>query len=51
MCHVSEEKKNAYEVLVGKLEERRPLGRHRHVWRIILKLVLRKCPYFRKFLG
>jgi len=31
------ERRGVYRVLVGKPEEKRPLGRHRHKWMIILK--------------
>jgi hypothetical protein len=34
------EKRNIYRDLVGKPEVKRPLGRHRHRWRIILKWIL-----------
>jgi hypothetical protein len=30
--------RNEYEVLVGKPEGKRSLGRYRHRWRILLKL-------------
>jgi hypothetical protein len=36
------ERRGAYRVLVGKPEGRRPLGRHRSRWRIILKWILDK---------
>jgi hypothetical protein len=31
-CSTNGEKRNAYRLLVGKPEERRPLGRPRHRW-------------------
>jgi len=34
--------KNAYRILVGKLEGKKPLGRPRRRWKIILECVLRK---------
>jgi hypothetical protein len=34
--------KNAYRILMGKPGGRRPLGRHRRRWRIILKLILER---------
>jgi hypothetical protein len=37
VCSTHEEKRTAYRVLVGKPERKRPLGRLRHMWRIILK--------------
>jgi hypothetical protein len=36
------EKRNAYRVLVGKPEGKRPLGRHRHRWDDNIKLDLRE---------
>jgi hypothetical protein len=36
------EKRNAYRVLVGKPEGKRPLGRPRRRWGIILKCILKK---------
>jgi hypothetical protein len=33
------EKRNAYRILVGKPEGKRPLGRPRHRWVIILKWI------------
>jgi len=36
------ENRNTYRVLVRKPEGRRPLGRPRHRWRIILRWILRK---------
>jgi hypothetical protein len=32
-------KKNAYRVWVGKLEEKRQLGRHSHRWDVNIKMV------------
>jgi hypothetical protein len=36
------EKRNAYRVLVGKMEGKRQLGRPKHRWRITFKLILEK---------
>jgi hypothetical protein len=36
------EKINAYRILVGKPEGKRPLGRASHRWKIILKWILEK---------
>jgi hypothetical protein len=36
------EKRNAYRILVGKPEGKRPLGRSRRRWWIILKWILEK---------
>jgi hypothetical protein len=36
------EKRNAYRLLVGKPEGKRPLGRPRRRWWIILRLILEK---------
>jgi hypothetical protein len=36
------ENKNAYRILVGKPEGKRPLGRPRHRWDYIIKLDLRE---------
>jgi hypothetical protein len=32
ICNTHAEKRNAYRVLVGKPEGKRPLGRFRHTW-------------------
>jgi hypothetical protein len=34
--------RNAYNILVGKPERKRPLGRPRHGWKIILEWILGK---------
>jgi hypothetical protein len=39
---MGEEKKNAYKVLVGKSERKRPLGRPRHGWEDDIKWILEK---------
>jgi hypothetical protein len=36
------EKRNAYRILVGKPEGKRPLGRPRHRWEDNIKMVLRE---------
>jgi hypothetical protein len=36
------EKRNAYRILVGKPEEKRPLGRPRHRWVYNIKIDLRE---------
>jgi hypothetical protein len=36
------EKRNAYRILVGKPEGRRPLGRHRCIWEDIIKIDVRE---------
>jgi hypothetical protein len=36
------EKRNAYRILMGKPEEKRPLGRPRHCWVDNIKMDLRK---------
>jgi hypothetical protein len=36
------EERGVYRVLVGNPEEKRPLGRPRHRWRIILRWIFRK---------
>jgi hypothetical protein len=41
-CSTYWERRGAYSVLVGKPEERRALGRPRHRWKIILKLIFEK---------
>jgi hypothetical protein len=33
---------NVYSVLIGKHEEKRPFGRHRHRWEDKIKMVLEK---------
>jgi hypothetical protein len=35
------EKRNAYRIMVGKPEGKRPLGRHRHRWEDNMKMNLR----------
>jgi hypothetical protein len=37
------EKRRAYRILVGRPEGRRPLGRPRRRWEIILKWIFKKC--------
>ena len=37
-----EQSRNAYRVLVGKAEGKRPLGRPRHRWEEIIKMDLRE---------
>jgi hypothetical protein len=41
-CSTNGEKRSAYRILVGRPEGRRPFGRPRRRWRIILKLILKK---------
>jgi hypothetical protein len=41
-CGTYGEEKGVHRVLVGKLEGKRPLGRPRHRWRIILRWIFRK---------
>jgi hypothetical protein len=36
------DERNAYRILVGKTEDKRPLGRPRWRWQIILTFVLKK---------
>jgi hypothetical protein len=36
------EKRNAFRILVGKPEGKRPLGRHRHMWEDNIKWILEK---------
>jgi hypothetical protein len=36
------EKRNAYRLLVGKPEEKRPLGKPRHRWWIMLRWILER---------
>jgi hypothetical protein len=36
------EKRNAYRILVGKPEGKRPLGRPRHMWKDNIKMDLRE---------
>jgi hypothetical protein len=37
-CSTHREKRNAYRIVVGKSEEKKPLRRSRHYGRLILKL-------------
>jgi hypothetical protein len=39
-------KSNAYRILVGKLKGRRPLGRPRYRWGIILKWILDRMGWY-----
>jgi hypothetical protein len=41
-CSTHGEKRNAYRILVGKPEGRRPLGRLRHRWEDNIKMDLRE---------
>jgi hypothetical protein len=36
------EMRNAYNILVGKFEEKRPLGRPRRKWEVIVEWLVRK---------
>jgi hypothetical protein len=40
------EKRGAHRLLVRKSEKRRPLGRPRHRWGIILKWILREVGWY-----
>jgi hypothetical protein len=35
------EMRNAYKILVGKSEQKRPFGRSRSIWKIMLECMLR----------
>jgi hypothetical protein len=39
-CNMNGEKRNAYRILVGKPERKRPLGRPRHSWVYNIKMNL-----------
>jgi hypothetical protein len=41
-CNTNEEKRNAYKILVGKPEEKRPLGKPRLKWVDNFKIDLRE---------
>jgi hypothetical protein len=41
-CSTIREKRNAYRILVGKPEEKRPLGRQRRRWMNSIKMNLRE---------
>jgi hypothetical protein len=41
-CSTLGAKRNAYSILMGKSQGKRPLERPRRSWRIILKLILEK---------
>jgi hypothetical protein len=41
-CCTNGEKRNAYRILVGKPEDKRPLGRPRYMWVDNIKMVLRE---------
>jgi hypothetical protein len=41
-CNTNGEKRNAYMLLVGKLEGKRPLGKQRHRWVDNIKVYLRE---------
>jgi hypothetical protein len=40
-CSTNEDKRNAYRILTGKPEEKRPLGRSRRMWVDNVKMDLR----------
>jgi hypothetical protein len=42
VCSTNGEKRNTYRILVGKPEEKRPLGRPRRRWANNIKIVLRE---------
>jgi hypothetical protein len=42
VCSTNEKKRNAYRILVGKPEEKRPLGRRRRRWVDNIKMDLRE---------
>jgi hypothetical protein len=44
-CNINGEKINAYRILVGNPEGKRPLGRHRHTWEDNSKVDLRMGCY------
>jgi hypothetical protein len=44
-CNTSGEKRNAYRILVGKLEGKRPLGKPRCRWLDYIKLDLREVEW------
>jgi hypothetical protein len=41
-CSTNEERRNAYRILVGKPEGKRPLGRHRRRWEDNIRMDLRE---------
>jgi hypothetical protein len=41
-CSTNGEKRNAYRILLGKPEVKRPPGRHRHRWEDNIKMDLRE---------
>jgi hypothetical protein len=41
-CNTIGKKRNAYRILTGKSEGKRPLGRHRRRWWIVLKWILER---------
>jgi hypothetical protein len=41
-CRMNEEKRNAHRILVGKPEEKRPLGRPRRRWVDNIKWILER---------
>jgi hypothetical protein len=41
-CSMNREKMNAYRILVGKPEKKRPLGRARRSWKVLLRWILEK---------
>jgi hypothetical protein len=41
-CSTNGERRNAYNILVGKPEGKRPLGRHRRGWEDNIKMDLRE---------
>lgn len=48
-CSMHGKKRNAYKVLVGKIEVKRPLGRLKHIWKDSIEMDFKDGRVWTKF--